>query len=67
MGSLEMFVKHFRLEAPGIWVCIEPATFELRRGRFEVPAGTRFTLGTKPVEADVVALLEAGQKHQRRR
>jgi len=56
---MEKFIKHFRREGVGIWVCLEPATLDLPQGRIQVAPGTRFTLGTRFMNIELAALLEA--------
>jgi hypothetical protein len=52
------FIKHFRREGEGIWVCVAPATLSLPQGRIQVTVGTRFTRGTKFMNVEIAALLE---------
>ena len=55
---MEKFIKHFRREGAGVWVCLEPATLELAEGRVQVAPGTRFTIGTRFMNVDVARLLD---------
>jgi hypothetical protein len=52
------FIKHFRREGEGTWVCVAPATLSLPQGRIQVTAGSRFTRGTKFMNIEIAALLE---------
>ena len=67
---MQNFIKHFRREGEGVWVCVEPATLMLPEGRVQVAPGTRFTLGTMFMNVELAALLDAEymrskQKQQR--
>jgi hypothetical protein len=65
---MEQFIKHFRREAPGIWVCEETANMQLPEGRIQVTPGSRFTLGTSFMNVDLARILEdAYQKGSARR
>jgi hypothetical protein len=55
---MHRFIRHFRREAPGVWVCVEPATLELPEGRVQVAPGTRFTIGTKFVNIELAKMLD---------
>ena len=33
---MEQFMKYFRRESGGIWVCVEPATLDIPQGRIQV-------------------------------
>ena len=55
---MEKFIRHFRREEPGVWVCIEPATLELPQGRVQVAPGTRFTRGTTFMNVELARLLD---------
>jgi hypothetical protein len=57
-GRTEQFIKHFRREAGGIWVCESAATVELPQGRVQVAAGSRFTIGTKFMNVELARLLD---------
>lgn len=57
-GAMEEFIKHFRRESGGVWVCVSPATLELTPGRVQVTAGTRFTIGTKFMNVDLARMLD---------
>ena len=55
---MEQFIKHFRRESGGVWVCVSPATLDLPQGRVQVTAGTRFTIGTKFMNVDLARMLD---------
>lgn len=55
---MQEFIKHFRREAAGIWVCISAAGVQLQQVRIEVAPGTRFQRGTKFMNLDIAALLD---------
>jgi hypothetical protein len=55
---MDEFIKHFRREGPGDWVCIEAATLLLPQGRIQVAPGTRFTIGTKFMNIELARVLE---------
>jgi len=61
------FVKCFRRESAGHWVCTKPCEIELAGGRVQVAAGTRFTKGTRFMDVDIADLLddEYGKKKRR--
>ena len=56
---MDKFIKHFRREGEGVWVCVEPADLMLPQGRIQVAPGTRFTLGTTFMNVELAALLDA--------
>ena len=56
---MQQFIRHFRREGVGAWVCIEAATLQLPQGRVQVAPGSRFTLGTSFMNVELAALLEA--------
>ena len=58
-ASMDQFIKHFRREGAGVWVCVSPATLHLPEGRIQVAEGTRFTLGTMFMNLEIAAMLEA--------
>lgn len=62
---MQQFIKHFRREGAGVWVCVEPATLELPQGRVQAAPGTRFIVGTKFMNVDVARLLD--EEHSRQR
>ena len=55
---MQRFIKHFRREGVGVWVCVIPATLDLPDGRIQVAPGTVLTLGTRFMNVEVAALLE---------
>jgi hypothetical protein len=61
---MEHFIRHFRREGVGVWVCIAPATLDLPQGRVQVAAGSRFTLGTRFMNVELASLLEAEYRRQ---
>lgn len=62
---MQNFIRHFRRVGPGVWVCVEPADLDLPAGRVQVAPGTRFTLGTRFMNVEIAALLEAEYGRQR--
>jgi len=62
---VENFIRHFRREGAGVWVCVEPATLDLEAGRVQVTPGSRFVIGTKFMNIDLARLLD--QEYSRRR
>ncbi len=61
---MQKFIKHFRREGSGIWICVEPATLDLPEGRIQVTAGTRFTLGTTFMNIELAKLLDDEYRRQ---
>lgn len=55
---MEQFIKHFRRESGGVWVCVEPATLDLPQGRVQVTPGARFTIGTKFMNVELARILD---------
>jgi hypothetical protein len=55
---MDRFMKCFRREAAGIWVCIEAATLDLPQGRVQVTPGTRLTIGTKFMNIELARILD---------
>lgn len=53
------FIKSFRREGAGVWVCEEAATLDLPQGRVQVTPGSRFVIGTKFMNVDLAHLLDA--------
>jgi hypothetical protein len=62
--AMDKFIKHFRREGVGTWVCISPATVELPQGRVQVTTGARFTLGTMFMNIELASMLEAEYQRQ---
>lgn len=63
--AVQQFIKHFRREGAGVWVCVEPATLELADGRVQAAPGTRFIIGTKFMNVDLARLLDDEYARQR--
>ena len=61
---MRQFIKHFRREGVGVWVCVAPATLDLPQGRVQVAEGSRFTLGTMFMNIEIASLLEAEYQRQ---
>ena len=55
---MEQFIKHFRRESGGLWICVEPATLDLPQGRVQVTPGTRFTIGQRFMNVDLARMLD---------
>lgn len=55
---MENFIKHFRREGGGHWLCVEPATLELPTGRVQVTPGTQLTIGAKFMNVDLARMLD---------
>jgi hypothetical protein len=62
---METFIRKFRRESPGVWVCTAAAELTLPQGRIQVTEGSRFTWGTRFMNIELVALLEAEYQRQR--
>jgi hypothetical protein len=62
---MDKFIKHFRREGAGVWVCTSPATLDLPQGRVQVTQGARFTLGTMFMNIELASMLEAEYQRQR--
>ena len=56
---MEQFIKHFRREGGGDWVCVASATLDLPEGRVQVTPGSRFKIGTKFMNVDLAGMLDA--------
>ena len=56
---MEEFIKHFRRESAGGWVCEEAATLDLPQGRVQVAPGTRLVIGTRFMNVDLARMLDA--------
>jgi hypothetical protein len=61
---MERFIRNFRRESPGIWVCTTAAELTLPQGRIQITEGSRFTWGTRFMDIELVALLEAEFQRQ---
>ena len=55
---MEQFMKCFRRESGGIWVCVEPTTLDLPQGRIQVTEGTRLVVGTTFMNVDLARMLD---------
>ena len=55
---MQRFIKCFRREGAGTWVCVQPAEVSLPQGRVQVTPGSRFTIGTKFMNVEMAALLD---------
>ena len=62
---MNQFIKHFRREHDGAWVCVSSATLHLAEGRIQVAPGSRFTLGTKFMNVELASLLESEYQRSR--
>ena len=62
---MQQFIRHFRREGAGVWVCEEPATLELPQGRVQAAPGTRFVIGKKFMNVDIARLLDDEYRRQR--
>ena len=60
---MQSFIKCFRREGAGVWVCVRPAELELPQGRIQVAPGSRFLRGTTFMNVELAALLE--EEHAR--
>ena len=60
---MQQFIKHFRRETGGVWICETAATLELPQGRVQVNPGTRFVVGTKFMNVDLARMLD--EEHSR--
>lgn len=61
---MERFIKHFRRDALGVWICVTDAEVNLPEGRVQVTIGSRFAKGTTFMNVDLAALLE--REHEKR-
>jgi hypothetical protein len=57
-SHVSRFIKRFRREGAGVWVCIEAAEAQLPHGRVQVSPGMRFTLGTRFMNVELARLLD---------
>jgi hypothetical protein len=55
---METFIKAFRPQPDGSWLCIAPAEFNGPNGRIQVTAGRCFQRGDIFMGADLAAWLE---------
>lgn len=63
---MQQFIKCFRRESGGIWMCISPATLDLPQGRIQVAAGTRIVIGTKFMNVELARMLDEEYSRQMR-
>jgi hypothetical protein len=61
---MQRFIKLFRREGAGVWVCVEAGELRLPQGRIQVAPGTRFTRGTMFMNVELAALLDAEYERQ---
>jgi hypothetical protein len=59
------FIKHFRREGAGVWLCVEAATLNLPEGRVQAAPGARFVVGTKFMNIDLARLLDEEYSRQK--
>lgn len=52
------FIKHFRRDTLGVWLCVSPAEIQLPQGRIQITPGSKFAPGTKFMNVDLVRLLD---------
>ena len=64
---MERFIKGFRRDAYGVWVCIAPAELQLPQGRIQITPGSTFTRGTKFMNVELAALLDEQWDSQQQR
>lgn len=55
---MDEFLKAFRRDPGGTWICVEAATFEGPNGRIQVTPGTRFAPGSMFMGADLAKWLD---------
>lgn len=63
---MESYIKHFRRESGGIWLCVESATLELPQGRIHVSEGQRFMVGAKFMNVEMARLLDEAYSRMQR-
>lgn len=59
---MENFIKGFRREADGSWVCVAFTELRTVMGRIQVTEGARFTPGTIFMAMDICRLLDETQE-----
>jgi hypothetical protein len=64
---MEQFIKHFRREPGGVWVCVSAATLDLTPGRVQVTPGTRLVIGTKFMNVDLARMLDEEYRRLQKR
>lgn len=55
---MQNFIRHFRRDPLGVWICVSDAELQLPEGRIQVTLGSRFAPGTRFMNVDLAALLE---------
>jgi hypothetical protein len=55
---VQQFIKRFRREGGGNWICVEPATLETTQGRVQVAPGTRLSIGQRFMNLDLARMLD---------
>jgi hypothetical protein len=55
---MKQFIKHFRRDPFGIWICVTPADLQLPEGSIQVTLGSRFARGIRFMNVDLASLLE---------
>jgi hypothetical protein len=58
MAKIEGWIRHFRRDRAGVWVCLESVTLDLPEGRVQVTPGSRFTIGTKFMNIELARMLD---------
>ena len=66
-AEMRDFIKCFRRDPAGRWICIQACEVELAGGRIQVAAGTVFTQGTLFMDVDIADLLEQQYAEDQRR
>jgi hypothetical protein len=61
---MDKFIKHFRRDPFGVWICVSAAELNLPQGRIQVTVGSRFARGTTFMNVDLAQLLEAEYERQ---
>ncbi len=61
---MDEFIKHFRRDPLGVWICVSAAEISLPEGRVQVTVGSRFAMGTRFMNVDLASLLEAEHDRQ---
>ena len=61
---MQRFIKCFRREGAGTWMCLLAAELVLPQGRIQVNPGTRFTRGTRFMNVEIAALLDGEFERQ---
>ena len=61
---MEKFIKHFRRDPFGVWICVSDAELHLPQGRIQITTGSRFAKGTTFMNVDLAAILEEENERQ---